>query len=177
MVKSQRPLQVVVRLLEKEKEEREVDQNFKRQEDEIFEKAQQIEDDKKAFEKNQTKQIRLVKSKMQEIIDNANKRKLEEEKKRAEEKEIAAKEAKIKELKAELEKSGRVLEEKRRKEEQYREFLEEVIGDDDEKDIEELKSRFQNLKQENMKLKKRKEQIDVLVEETREAEKKEVTRL
>ena len=51
IVKSQRPLQVV-RLLEKEKEEREVDLGFKQQE-EIFEKAQQIEDEKKIFEEKQ----------------------------------------------------------------------------------------------------------------------------
>jgi hypothetical protein len=48
VIRSQRPLQAV-RLLEKEKEEREADYNFNMQKQLIIEKAQKLEKDKSEF--------------------------------------------------------------------------------------------------------------------------------
>jgi hypothetical protein len=52
VIRSQRPFQAV-KLLEKEKEEREADYNFNTQKQLIIEKAQKLEKDKQEFKKEQ----------------------------------------------------------------------------------------------------------------------------
>lgn len=58
VIKSQRPLQAV-KLLEKEKEEREADYNFIKQKEEIIEKAQTLEQEKSKFKKDQMEMIKV----------------------------------------------------------------------------------------------------------------------
>ena len=158
VIKSQRPLQAV-KLLEKEKEEREADYNFIKQKEEIIEKAINLDREKDEFKKNQMQMINKVKASMSTIIQNANKRKLEEQKKLKEENEIKQKTEKIKELNDEIGDLQGDLEEKKRELEKYKiytDFLEDVINDDKDnkefEDIDSLKNRFENLRKENKKL-------------------------
>lgn len=48
VVQSQRPLQAV-RLLQREREEREIDERFTKQKEEIIQKAKQLDEEKKQF--------------------------------------------------------------------------------------------------------------------------------
>jgi len=100
VIKSQRPLQAV-KLLEKEREEREADYKFIKQKEEIIEQAQSLESEKAKFKRDQMEMIKQVKDSMGTIIQNANKRKLEEAKKVKEQKEIDSK-IKTNELEKEL---------------------------------------------------------------------------
>lgn len=158
VIKSQRPLQAV-KLLEKEKEEREADYNFIKQKEEIIEKAINLDREKDEFKKNQMQMINKVKASMSTIIQNANKRKLEEQKKLKEENEIKQKTEKIKDLNDEIGELQSELEEKKSELEKYKiytDFLEDVINDDKDnkefEDIDSLKNRFTNLRNENKKL-------------------------
>jgi hypothetical protein len=183
VIKSQRPLQAV-KLLEKEKEEREADYNFVKQKEEIIEKAQQLEQEKSKFKKDQMEMIRQVKDSMGTIIQNANKRKLEENKKQREEQEIKSKEAKIKELTEELHRKKQEHEAKKRQLEKfkiYSDFLEEVVnadGDNKEfEDIETLKNRFYILRKENDNLTKKQNDINKQIEEIKQDGKKKMDKL
>ena len=103
---------------------------------------------------------------MQEIIDNATKRKQEEVKKEQEEREIASKEQRISELNEKLKEKENEFGQKTQELSQYQifsDFLEKVVNDSEEQEnrefenIEALKSRFFNLRNENAKLMDRKD--------------------
>lgn len=97
----------------------------------------------------------IVEKSMDKIINNATKRKFEEQKKEKEEKDILLKRKKIKEIKEQLKKRKDLLQAKKKEMEGYKvysDFLEDVVNEDTENqefdDIDSLKNRFFNLKKE-----------------------------
>lgn len=183
VIKSQRPLQAV-KLLEKEKEEREADYNFIKQKEEIIEKAQKLEQEKSKFKKDQMEMIQQVENSKGTIIQNANKRKLEENKKQKEQTEIDQKVQKITELEKELEKKKNELEAKTHQLEKfkiYSDFLKEVVnadGDNREfEDIESLKNRFYILRKEHDNLTSKQNDINKKIWEIKQEGKKKMDKL
>ncbi|CDW75696.1 gtp-binding protein [Stylonychia lemnae] len=156
-----RPLQAV-RLLQKEREERETDDKFSTQKEDIIQQAQELERRKNEFKKEQQNMINYVRDQISVITQNANKRKNEEAKLEQEKAAIEQKKAQIVELEKKLEVKKTKLGEKREELERHRKFnkfLEDVVnesGDNKEfQDIDDLQNRFKNLKSENQKLMKR----------------------
>lgn len=128
--------------------------------------------------------IAKVKDSMGTIIQNANKRKLEEQKKMKEENDIKQKEDKIHELEIELEDKKKLVDQKREllsKYQVYSNFLEEVINNDPDNkefdDIDALKNRFFNLIKENKKLIEKQNSINEQIEQTKKKEKEVMTNL
>lgn len=183
VIKSQRPLQAV-KLLQKEKEEREADYNFIKQKEEIIEKAQNLEQEKSKFKKDQMEMIKEVKNSMGTIIQNANKRKLEETKKQKEQQEIDAKTLKIQDLEKELEKKRAEHQLKKKQLEKfkiYSDFLEDVVNAEGEnkefEDIESLKNRFYILRKEHDNLTKKQTEINKNIWEIKQEGKKKMDKL
>ena len=79
VVQSQRPLQAV-RLLQKEREEREIDEKFTAQKEDIIQKAKQLDKDAKDFVETQKKMTETVQSDIAVMVKNQLKRKKEDEK-------------------------------------------------------------------------------------------------
>lgn len=79
VVQSQRPLQAV-RLLQKEREEREIDERFTSQKDDIISRAKQLDEEKKHFFEEQRKVLAKLASDKQKLVEGQNKRKKEDEK-------------------------------------------------------------------------------------------------
>ena len=107
-MRSQRPLQQV-RLLQREREERNADEQFLRQKEEIIDKAQKLEKEKNQFRQKQQDMINKVKMNIGIITQNANKRKNEELKAENENQQILDKKTKIQDLKEKLDKKKYVL--------------------------------------------------------------------
>lgn len=78
VVHSQRPLQAV-RLLKKEREEREIDERFTQQKEDIISKAKQLDEEKKHFLERQRQVLASIASDKQQILKNQQKRKKEDE--------------------------------------------------------------------------------------------------
>lgn len=78
VVQSQRPLQAV-RLLQKEREERQIDERFTQQKEDIIAKAKELDDQKKQFLERQRKVLADIAADKQQILKNQQKRKKEDE--------------------------------------------------------------------------------------------------
>ncbi len=79
VVQSQRPLQAV-RLLQKEREEREIDDKFTAQKEDIIQKAKELDIAAKEFVDTQKKMTDTVQSDIAVMVKNQLKRKKEDEK-------------------------------------------------------------------------------------------------
>ena len=79
VVQSQRPLQAV-RLLQKEREEREIDDKFTAQKEDIIQKAKELDIAAKDFVDTQKKMTDTVQSDIAVMVKNQLKRKKEDEK-------------------------------------------------------------------------------------------------
>lgn len=183
VIKSQRPLQAV-KLLEKEREEREADYKFIKQKEEIIEQAQALEQEKAKFKRDQMEMIKQVKDSMGTIIQNANKRKLEEAKREKEKQKEIENTAKIKELQKELDKKRMEYDAKKKQLEKYKkytEFLEEVVNSDNDnrefQDIESLKDRFKILRKEHENLTNKQNDINKKIWEVKQEGKKKMDSL
>jgi hypothetical protein len=166
IVQSQRPLQAV-RLLQKEREEREIDNRFTQQKDDIIQKARELDEEKNEFLEKQRRMISQIKEDYQAFVRNNEKRKRQEDDlKTAQETnkkildEIATENEEIRKAKANYQARKTQLENL----EKYHEFLinvcrnKEISSDEQsgENEIKNLRDRFVNLKTESKKLKKRK---------------------
>lgn len=69
-----------VRLLQKEREEREIDERFTSQKDDIISRAKQLDEEKKQFFEEQRKVLAKLASDKQKLVEGQNKRKKEDEK-------------------------------------------------------------------------------------------------
>ena len=69
-----------MRLLQKEREEREVDDKFMTQKDEIIQKAKQLDEEAKQFTEKQKQMTATVQSDIAVMVKNQIKRKKEDEK-------------------------------------------------------------------------------------------------
>ena len=78
VVQSQRPLQAV-RLLQKEREEREIDDRFTSQKEEIIAKAKELDQAKQEFQIKQKRMVEVIESDIQTILKSQLKRKKEDE--------------------------------------------------------------------------------------------------
>ena len=78
VVQSQRPLQAV-RLLQKEREEREIDDKFTQQKEEIIAKAKDLDEAKKEFMVKQQRMTESIQQDIQTMIKSQLKRKKEDE--------------------------------------------------------------------------------------------------
>ena len=78
VVQSQRPLQAV-RLLQKEREEREIDERFTSQKEDIISKAKQLDEEKKQFLERQRQVLASIAADKDQILKNQQKRKKEDE--------------------------------------------------------------------------------------------------
>ena len=78
VVQSQRPLQAV-RLLQKEREEREIDDRFTTQKEEIIAKAKELDQAKQEFQIKQKRMVEVIESDIQSILKSQLKRKKEDE--------------------------------------------------------------------------------------------------
>jgi len=77
VVQSQRPLQAV-RLLQKEREEREIDDKFMGQKDEIIAKAKQLDEEAKQFTEKQKTMTQTVQQDIAVMVKNQLTRKRED---------------------------------------------------------------------------------------------------
>ena len=82
VVQSQRPLQAV-RLLQKEREERTIDEQFTQQKEDIIAKAKELDEQKKQFLERQRKVLADIAADKQQILKNQQKRKKEDERLKA----------------------------------------------------------------------------------------------
>ena len=150
-----------MRLLQKEREERETDEKFSTQKEDIIQQAQELERRKNEFKKEQQAMIQYVREQISVITQNANKRKVEENKLTQEKEAIEGKKKQIVDLEQKLENKRQKLKVKQdelKQHEQFNQFLEQVVseGQDQEfQSIEELQNTFSNLRIENEKLMKR----------------------
>lgn len=78
VVQSQRPLQAV-RLLQKEREEREIDERFTSQKEDIIARAKQLDEEKKQFFEKQREVLANLAADKQTLVKNQAKRKKEDE--------------------------------------------------------------------------------------------------
>lgn len=78
-MQSQRPLQAV-RLLEKERNEREINEAFTQRKDAIIESAKELEATRAETKAQQDKMVREVTAKVQDLSNNGAKRKAEADK-------------------------------------------------------------------------------------------------
>lgn len=178
----QRPLQAV-RLLQREREERETDEKFNSQKEKIIADAQKLENEKNKFKEEQQEMINKVKKEINTITKQYNMKQQEEAKLENEQRIIKEKQSQIEDLKVKLQDTKENLrrkEEEKRQLEKFNNFLESIVQDKggqggppgstqerEFQDIEALQNRFKNLKQENDKLMKRKQLINQQMEEAR----------
>ena len=176
VVQSQRPLQAV-RLLQKEREEREIDSKFTHQKEEIIAKAKDLDEAKKKFMIQQQHMTESIQSDIQTMIKSQLKRKKEDERLAQFNKQLTQQNLTIQELHSSIEKKTNQVEERKKQLDShkvYTDFLKDVVSDKalgESSDIEWLRGRFINLKNENKKLKMRKAEINQESEDIREAEK------
>ena len=78
VVQSQRPLQAV-RLLQKEREERDIDERFTNQKEDIIARAKQLDEEKKQFYEKQRMVLANLAADKQTLVKNQTKRKKEDE--------------------------------------------------------------------------------------------------
>ena len=162
VVQSQRPLQAV-RLLEKERNEREINEAFTQRKDAIIESAKELEATRAETKAQQDKMVREVTAKVQDLSNNGAKRKAEADKLQREQLEIENKQKEIKQLRAQLMDKEGALEQKKMDYEKHKifsHFLESVVQDTGGENegfdgIDELQARFKSLKNENKNLMKR----------------------
>ena len=79
VVQSQRPLQAV-RLLQKEREEREVDDKFTAQKEEIIQKAKQLDEEAKQFLQKKAEMVQIVHSDIAGMVTQQIRKKAEDTK-------------------------------------------------------------------------------------------------
>lgn len=131
VVQSQRPLQAV-RLLQKEREEREVDDKFTTQKEEIIQKAKQLDQEAKHFYQKKQQMSAIVESDVVVMVKNQLKRK-SEDKKLADAKLLVQKyEREIKELKDSIATKQGELETRQRQLNSHKKFslfLSQVVAD------------------------------------------------
>lgn len=197
VVQSQRPLQAV-RLLQKEREEREVDEKFTTQKEDIIQKAKTLDEEAKNFVEKQNQMTAQVTSDIAIMVKNQLKRKKECEKSKEYENKIINYKEEIETLKEENQKKEQVLVQKQQQlktHKQFTDFLERVVkdkqlseikekksgeagkGDDTDYKINWLRNQFINLKNENKKLKERKRRIDSEMEAVVERERQELLQM
>ena len=197
VVQSQRPLQAV-RLLQKEREEREVDEKFTTQKEDIIQKAKTLDEEAKNFVEKQNQMTAQVTSDIAIMVKNQLKRKKECEKSQEYDKKITDYKKEIETLKEENQKKEQVLVQKQQQlktHKQFTDFLERVVkdkqlseikekksgeagkGDDTDYKINWLRNQFINLKNENKKLKERKRRIDSEMEAVVERERQELLQM
>ena len=197
VVQSQRPLQAV-RLLQKEREEREVDEKFTTQKEDIIQKAKTLDEEAKNFVEKQNQMTAQVTSDIAIMVKNQLKRKKECEKSKEYENKIINYKEEIETLIKENQKKEQVLVQKQQQlktHKQFTDFLERVVkdkqlseikekksgeagkGDDTDYKINWLRNQFINLKNENKKLKERKRRIDSEMEAVVERERQELLQM
>ena len=80
-----------MRLLQKEREERETDERFTEQKEDIIARARELDIQREKYKEEQQKMINDVTAKTRVLQDNSQKRQLEEEKLNKEKREIELK--------------------------------------------------------------------------------------
>ena len=180
----QRPLQAV-RLLQKEREERDTDENFTTQKEDIIAKARELDKQRTEYKEQKQAMIDEVSEQTSQLQLYSLKRKMEEEKLQKEQKEIAQKRDEIDRLQTNLHKTEQELKDKQEDLDRHKifsTFLQSVVNDksgDNEgfSEIIDLQNRFISLKDENKQLMKRKAHINQLMEEARAQEKDKLNQL
>jgi len=99
-------------LLQKEREERDTDENFTKQKEEIIAKARELDTQRQKYKEEQQKMINDVTEKTFILQQNSLKRKNEEEKLAKEKAEIEKKKRDIEELQRRLHEKERLLQDK-----------------------------------------------------------------
>ena len=180
----QRPLQAV-RLLQKEREERDTDENFTTQKEDIIAKARELDKQRTEYKEQKQAMIDEVSEQTSQLQLYSLKRKMEEEKLQKEQKEIGQKRDEIDRLQTNLQKTEQELKDKQEDLDRHKifsTFLQSVVNDksgDNEgfSEIIDLQNRFISLKDENKQLMKRKAHINQLMEEARAQEKDKLNQL
>lgn len=130
-MQSQRPLQAV-RLLQKEREERQTDESFMTQKEKILRDAKELDMKRQKYKEEQQAMIREVSLKTAELQQNSLKRMAEEDKLRKEQDAIEDKQRKLEEQKAILRQKKAQLHVKQmdlERHKKFSEFLERVVSD------------------------------------------------
>ena len=180
----QRPLQAV-RLLQKEREERDTDENFTTQKEDIIARARDLDAQRTKYKEEKQLMIDEVSEQTSQLQLYSLKRKMEEEKLQKEKKEIGNKRDDIDKLQLQLQSTEVELKDKEddlKRHEIFSSFLQSVVNDksgDNEgfSEIIDLQNRFISLKDENKQLMKRKALINQNMEEARAQEKEKLNQL
>lgn len=185
VVQSQRPLQAV-RLLQKERQEREIDERFTQQKEEIISKAKQLDEEKKQFLERQRQVLASIAADKQQILKNQQKRKKEDERLKQLKGTATDHQQNIELLRHSIDKKKLKLENRKRELDnlkKYTDFLDKVVSnnkDGDEQNnlgIEGLRGRFINLKNENKKLNERKKAINDRMEQVKDDERNQLAQM
>ena len=175
-----------MRLLQKEREEREIDERFTQQKEDIISKAKQLDDEKKQFLERQRQVLASIAADKAQILKNQQKRKKEDERLKQLNQTALEHQQTIEQLRQNIDKKKSKLENRQRELgnlRQYTDFLEKVVANNKDVDdnnsagIEGLRGRFINLKNENKKLNKRKNSINARMEQVKEDEQRTLTEM